>query len=57
MLNINKFIEERIDFYIKNSEYIELNYQKEFIKSTVKFFIYTLTWRSALERFMLSRYT
>ena len=51
MLNINKFIEERIDSYIKNSDYIELNYQKEFIKSTVKFFIYTLTWRSALERF------
>ena len=40
MLNINKFIEERIDSYIKNSDYIELNYQKEFIKSTVKFFIY-----------------
>ena len=51
MLNINKFIEERIDSYIKNSDYIELNYQREFIKSTVKFFIYTLTWRSALERF------
>ena len=51
MLNINKFIEERINSYIKNSDYIELNYQKEFIKSTVKFFTYTLTWRSALERF------
>ena len=47
--NINWFIEERIKHYLENTEYVELEYQKQLIFDTVRFNIYTLS-RYPMER-------
>ena len=46
---LNDFIKERIDFHIKNSDYVELDFQKKIIYDTVRFNIYTLS-RYPMER-------
>lgn len=47
--NLNWFIEERIKHYLENTEYVELEYQKQLIFDTVRFNIYTLS-RYPMER-------